>query len=301
MKKTALFLLLILAVAGGFSCSAAKNQGPAVPAALEPRPGQGLRHMAALAPFTDATAGAPTEDGELSRQVAGLVADGCGGGVVILPFSPPGLPTPPASTPMGLDASEEWVEAARRAGADILVGGILWDSVVVAEKRGIYGFREKVPVAKARLNVWAYDTLTGAKILDEAVDCETILEQMKMEGLVAEEAAFCPPVLREDLTSRGARAVCRTLEKADWRAFVTSVDGEILTVAAGARSGVAPGREFLVHDLGEPVSGPGGKVLLLPGKPTGRVTITEVEENQSQARLIEGQAPSDGGFLTPAP
>ncbi len=200
---------------------------------------------------------------------------------------------------MGLTDPAAWLKAAREAGAGLLVSGILWDSVVLSEKRGIYGFREKVPVAKARLSVWVYDTATGAKVLDEALDCETILTEMKAEGVISEKAVSCPPVLREDLAVQGARSLCRALNKAQWRAWVLSVEGDELVVGAGSDAGMRVGEEFLVHAPGAPVPGPGAGTLLTPGEPSGRARVISVEKDRSRAKLLSGAAPQ-GSTLRPA-
>ncbi|MBW1989266.1 MAG: hypothetical protein JRI97_06940 [Deltaproteobacteria bacterium] len=299
MKRTRaicrLALALVLLLSG---CTAVERVGKAGKQTLSGfAPPADYAHAVAVVPFSDATGDQVSLDPGLAGAVVSEAAQWCKDRAVFMDLAPENA-APPATSPLGLDKAGAFTGRAREQGANLVLGGILWRSIITKEKRGIYGFRDEVPMIQAQMNLWVYDTLTGAKVLDKTITCESLLEKKKQKGMEVEAVGYCPADLRGELSAQATHELCNALPDIRWRAFIVSAEGKDLTITAGAAQGLSIGDILSVHERGETVAGTVSRSYVVPGPETGKARVASVSENQAALELTEGSLPGPGGWVT---
>ncbi len=260
------------------------------------RPDRGLKRKIVLAPF-----GNPWKIQEVNLQASVLaplgaqLAEGCPNVLMMDSLETKQMVLRHLVSPTGLDDNLLVMESARKTGAMALVTGILWMESTETEKKGIVGFRKQQEVFKASMDVWVYDTLTGAKLLDETVEHELVYQQ----GTTWEKGTEWPPQVLEKMVDKAGDAICRALKNTPWKGFITAQDGQTVTLSAGTDVDLEPGDLLLVYGPGTNVTGVDEQSFRIPGPRLGMVRVTDCSEDTSRTQIMEGMDFPPGSWVIP--
>lgn len=192
------------------------------------------------------------------------------------------------------------ISAGRRYGFDAVAAAKLLSVQTLQEQHGFFWFKKTRRYLQVQVLVEVFDMETGAKLLDE-----TLSRKMETDGFgtvdAVQKAAFAP-VIREAvgrlLPEMGERT-CDAISARQWKGFVVAVQGKTLVVSSGSRKGVTSGDEFSLYSGGSPIDGAEGQAFMIPGVKTGKVRITRVFPDRSEAVLEEGEAVVPGDVIKP--
>ncbi|MBW2107210.1 MAG: hypothetical protein JRI36_00890 [Deltaproteobacteria bacterium] len=180
-------------------------------------------------------------------------------------------------------------QAGRIHGVNAVLETGVVDMHVDKEKRGIWGFRDLVPVLRAAFRVRVYDVETTATMMDEVFEQELDLTDMAWEdqGPGVEAGQYVRPLLVE-VIPKMADAVCDRLSAIPWSGFVVRCTKGTCIVSAGKDVGLAQGDVLEVFKMADPVQGFAGRVYLMAGPKAGELKISRVLEHQAEAVGIAG-------------
>ncbi|MEW5734059.1 MAG: hypothetical protein AB1921_04345 [Thermodesulfobacteriota bacterium] len=184
---------------------------------------------------------------------------------------------------------------ARAGGFNAICLGRFSGPFITQKKTGLYGFRKVRKVGEVLCSLWIYDTLTGAKILDLSLSRETVLDET-WPGQALEVLA-CPEDVLTDLAEDAADQAFEALSELPWSCQVLSVDGETVTLSAGADAGLTTYITLNVHSRGEEMPGKKGRVYLVPGAKSATVRVTSVSEKTATAQLLSGNPVNPGDWV----
>lgn len=193
----------------------------------------------------------------------------------------------------GISRNLEAMAQARATGAYAVVTGSLWKVAQEKKKQGIYGFRDTASVIKVGIDLWVYDPLTGAKLADARIFSEFAPNQDADIGAMD----WRGPVFAEFVEQIG-KEVCKALEKAPWRGFVTSANNNTLTIASGKETGILAGMLLWVYADGQIVDGVNGEQFMVPGKKIAKAKVSEVFSSHCLAVLTEDADISAATWVT---
>lgn len=243
-----------------------------------------LKRKIILAPFGNPwnLKGADVQK-DIVDQIRANLDKGCGSAVLLRSPGVEQFTAQHQGSPTGLAQNLEVMEPARKAGAMALVTGALWDISSEKEKRGIYGFRKERDVLKVCVNVWVYDTLTGAKLLDQSIEQTLVLPPG------SDPAGPCPPEILKQVADEASQAVCYALKDTAWKSFVTAAQDAGVTLSAGRDAGLAPGDKLVVYGPGTTVTGVDKEQFIIPGPRLGAVKVARLSQDTCEATVLEGK------------
>jgi hypothetical protein len=181
--------------------------------------------------------------------------------------------------------------SARRYGFDGVVSGSVVDIAAYEEKRGLYWLRDTHYFVQIQIYVEAFDTETGAKLLDENIikdveidESDWLLLRQKKQAPIEE----IPQTLEHIATLLGEK-ICDTLSGQRWKSYIVSKNEKQVTIPSGKKAGLENGMILEVFNSTQVVKGIGDERFFLPGKKTGEIKITSVDADKSEAIIVEGE------------
>ena len=92
--------------------------------------------------------------------------------------------------------------------------------------------------------------------------------------------------------------IAMNMEKVPWKGSVVLVQGEKVYVNCGKREGIAPAQRFVVYSKGAELTDPEtGEVLGVEETKAGTISVVEIKDRYSIARIEEGQDFKRGDIL----
>ena len=151
--------------------------------------------------------------------------------------------------------------------------------------RGFWLFKKPHHFASIRIDVAIYDVETAAKLIDEIFQREIKLDPSEFESIVAAQKTGMPKINKalENFAEDIGDTIGDTISALPWTGFVVSVDGNKTTLSSGSKAGLAPGDILEVYDSGNIIEGSDDLQFFLPGPQTGKIKITSVQPDRSEA------------------
>ncbi|UCD33159.1 MAG: hypothetical protein JSV38_04600 [Desulfobacterales bacterium] len=191
--------------------------------------------------------------------------------------------------------------ASRQLGFNAILTGAITDIIKKQEERGFWLFKDTYHYFETHISVEVYDTLTGAKLLDERFSHEMEVDEIDFEGSNT-SANLMTAIIKEaysDIASDMGEHVCNEIVLQPWQGYITFVDADKIIITSGKTTGIKSGNVFEVYDSSEIFNGSAGQQFFIPGLKIGEIKITEVLTDSAEAVKISGQNIRVGSFIRP--
>ena len=190
------------------------------------------------------------------------------------------------------------VSQGRKHGFDAIVGGRLLNIGSTEKKHGFLWFKDTTHFLQVRIIVAVYDMETGAKLLDENFEREIEVDVMEGADLVKNaHGAEINAAVEEMLPAIGEK-ICDIISARPWHGFVVFLaEGGKITISSGGQAGLTAGDELALFSGARPIDGAGDQQFMVPGLKSGKIRITTVFPETSEAILVEGEAPKEGDVV----
>jgi hypothetical protein len=180
--------------------------------------------------------------------------------------------------------------SARQYGFDGIVTGSVVDIAAYEEKRGIYWLRDTHHFVQIQIYVEAFDTETGAKLLDENFIREVEIDES--DWLLIRQKKQAPieeiPRTLEYIATLLGEKICDALSGQRWKSYIISNNEKQVIIPSGRIAGLKNGMLLEVFDSTRMMKGIGTERFFLPGKKIGEIKITDVYADKSEAVIVEG-------------
>lgn len=189
------------------------------------------------------------------------------------------------------------ISEGRKYGFNAIVDGRLLDIVPTEKKQGFLWFKDTTRFLKVQILAEVYDMETGAKLLDENFIREIEMDEMETTNSV--KNAYAPAINSaiEDILPIMGEKICDVISAAFWQGFVVSTGGGIITISAGEQAGLNAGDELALFSGAEIIEGYGGQQFMVPGPRNGKIRITTVFPETSEAILVKGEPAEEGDVV----
>ena len=205
----------------------------------------------------------------------------------------------PPRLPSGRIDNLKLVQIGKFNGIGAIATGSINDVSAYQEKRGFLWLRDAHTFLQVQIHLQAFDTETGAKLLDEnrieeveiaEQDYQFIKERRQVPlAELSEEVELSATLLGEK--------ICDALANQPWKSYVVSKEGKKVIISSGKEAGLLPGNRFDVYDTGKLVNGLGDEQFLLPGKKVGVIQVTYVEEDKAETVVVKDEGIQSGDIV----
>ncbi|UCF93928.1 MAG: hypothetical protein JSW39_07145 [Desulfobacterales bacterium] len=180
--------------------------------------------------------------------------------------------------------------AGRQLGLNAIVTGSLNDIAAQDDLQGILWMKDNHYFIRVLVRLEVYDTYTGSKILDEDFPHEIEIDEMEYE-LIKTNKEINPTILKEaleEIVSEIVTRTCDALGDQSWNGYITSVEGDKISISSGSEVGLATGRVLAIYDSCQIIEGIEGCRFYRPGPQTGELKIVKVFPQRAEAVLVSG-------------
>jgi hypothetical protein len=191
--------------------------------------------------------------------------------------------------------------ASRRLGFNAIVTGAFTNIIKKQEEKGFWWFEDLHHFLEIHAWVEVYDTLTGAKLLDESFIHEMEIDETHF-GDTTIAADLLTSITNEafqDIASEMGEQVCDEIALQPWRGYITSVLADKIIISSGKTAGIRSGAVFEVFDSSVIFDGLAGQRFFVPGLKLGEIKVTTVSADRAEAIKVSGDSIVEGSFIGP--
>jgi len=227
-----------------------------------------------------------------AREIKKAIEDDCSEVRVLLPGSPD-FPTrfnEPVYMSDGELDSAAMAASGQASGINMVLAGRLAGIRHVTDNRGMLWFKKVAHLARIQMDITIYHTGTGARLFDRSVFHDIEITETEGERVDVEEMPNALPldIALTELSETLGKSVCGVLKYIPWEGYVGSVEGDRIILSAGASCGLKKGRELTVYNVDKMISDQTAQSFFSTGNEAGRITITSVYPDRSEAVLKDG-------------
>ena len=264
--------------------------------------GAGLKRKVGIAEFQNRTF---FKDSELARQfhesVVHNLSQSCTNLELMLPDAE-GYEELLAGMPKfstGQIDNLQIVSSGRRLGLNAVVGGCVDDIRTKQEERGFWWFKDTQYSIEIILFLQSYDTETGAKLLDQTHIEEIEVDEAEFEEIERHRDVHLGQIKEaiEEAAEDLCAELCMTIRDTSWKAYVLDVDGGVVRISAGSKSGLSSGKALEVYESNRLIHGVNGEKFFVPGGKLADLNITELHEDDALAEIVDGGAVGAGNVV----
>lgn len=255
--------------------------------------GERVKQRIALVPFANRT---PWDENQthtlFMAQLVDLLEKKCPGIVLVKPGDADYpetlrhffLPAPGTLNNIGLS------KACRESGLNGIITGQLTHISGEEKKRGLWGFRKTVRVARIKLDVVMLHSGTAAKLMDDSFsfDAEMVVADgnASMRKWVINDAAIDKPLA--ECAESASKTICEKIGATPWEATILATEGDKAVIPFGESAGLLSGDALEVYGEGRMVDGAGGYRYIVPGVKIGELKISAVFPRKAEITAAEG-------------
>lgn len=184
----------------------------------------------------------------------------------------------------------------RTQGLNAVLAGSVISLSAFARSEGWFWFKSPHYYLQAQVAIDVYDTLTGAKLLYESLSEEVEIDEYQHDAVRAGKIQDSTEMEEAIglLAERAADKICESMAQVPWIGYVTEADASGLTLSAGADAGLEADMVFEVFPCQRIYRGNSDQEFFVPGLVQGRIRITAVHADHSEAVLDSGTPPAAG-------
>jgi len=251
----------------------------------------GMKKKVIIGPVVDKTAFSSKDFGDaFQKDLVNYLGKKCTSAIFINkedPAYPAQLATLPREASGRID-NFELARIGRQLGLNTVVTGSVIDVREYSEERGMMWFRDTHKFLQVLVNLVAYDTDTGAKLVDESYMYETELDLIEFDDLASSKEDLIPIIdaAIADAADFLGDDICAAARWQPWTGYITAVEGNRVEISSGSDAGLSVGRVLNVFDRGTIIRGAQDQRFIKPGDKMGEIKITEISPNRSVAENI---------------
>lgn len=271
-------------------------------------PDEDLKKRVAIALFENKTAfsGKGLEE-SFTKDLVKAIKMSCSDILVLEPHDP-GYPNYLLNLPRktsGVIDNFNLAKTSRQFGLNTVVTGAFIDVSNHKKTRGILWFKDIHNYVQVQVMVEAYDTQTGAKLLDksymyEIEDDDILYDDISYYDSTEQTSEISTHTINDALKSIAAdmgEQICDAVVLQPWKGYITSIFGDKVVIASGEKVGIAPGDIFEVYDSNGVFKGAEEQKFFIPGLKTGEIKITAVYPDSAEAVCCSGQNIQPGSSI----
>jgi hypothetical protein len=191
----------------------------------------------------------------------------------------------------------------RPRGLSFFVIGTLLDVRLLDKKTGFWLWKDTTYKIFVAMRVEIIDSATGTKALDETLDEEMVIDELRHEQL--QQAGQIPiaeidPILTGLMRTAG-NSICSALRDKPWQGFVVGVDQDRITISSGRSAGLSSGLVLDVYGGGKMVENKDGQRFIKPGEKIGEATVSSVTDDRAEAVYSGSTRAVATGTVRPKP
>lgn len=220
------------------------------------------------------------------------VTDQGPGGLINIIKKPPRLET-------GITDNYTLAILGRNLGLNAVVTGSLEDIRILDELRGVWITKDTHHLVQIFIRVEVNDTSTATKLLDETFTRQIEIDDIEYQIIQESDKIELPQLnqtLNKLLTDVGD-SICDTIKDQPWTGYITGIEDGKFMIPSGTRTGLKLGDILEVYDSSRIIEGVGGQRFFTPGLKIGEIQIITITENQTEAKLVEGDGIKAGSTV----
>jgi len=187
----------------------------------------------------------------------------------------------------------------RQLGLNAIVSGSLEDIRIMDEIRGVWITKDTHHLVQVFIRVEVSDTRTATKLLDQTFKRQIEIDDIEYQ-IIQESDKIDLPQLNKTLTkllTDIGDSICDTVKDQPWTGYITKVEGQKFMIPSGTRTGLKLGDILEVYDSSRIIEGIGGQRFFTPGLKIGEIKIVTITENQTEAKLVDGEGIAPGSTV----
>ncbi len=201
----------------------------------------------------------------------------------------------------GLIDNFNLAKAGKRFGLNAIITSALTNIRKNRQERGFWWFKKTDHYVQVEVVVAVYDTITGAKLLDE-----NFTHKIETEDIEGEFSSTANLISASELTSAFehiasdmGEQLCDAVIMQPWQGSILSIDGDKIVIPSGKSVGIKTGDVFYVYRNDDTIQGFEGQRFFVPGIKTGEIKIITVSPDKSEAVLLTGKNIVPGCSISP--